>query len=70
MDTFQVEFPAGADVATKALLMGATMLVVRKQIIEVSPSNSLISRIICTLRGKTVITVDEVALASRKRFIK
>ena len=28
-DTFQVEFPAGADVATKATLIGATMLIVR-----------------------------------------
>ena len=27
-DNFKIEFPTGADVTTKAILMGATMLVV------------------------------------------
>ena len=31
-DTFKIDFPVGADVTTKAILMGATMLVVSQDI--------------------------------------
>ena len=33
-DTFQVEFPAGSDVTTKAILMGSLMLVVMHSILQ------------------------------------